>query len=171
MKQITLSFALVLMLTLSSWAEGTDFNKPKKPFNKENAEAMKIAFITQHLQLSELQATKFWPIFNNYEAEKKSLRENMFGGINSKKNIDSLSDAEANQMLTNYISFKNKENELTEKYIPEFKKVLDAKQVVKLITSKKQFGKMMNQYKENHGPYNKPNKPFPPKNPNMPPQD
>ena len=37
----------------------------------ERIQALKIAFITQRLQLSSEEAQRFWPIYNNYEKDLK----------------------------------------------------------------------------------------------------
>jgi len=40
----------------------------------EKIEALKIAFITQKLQLTPDEAQKFWPVYNQYENEIRSLQ-------------------------------------------------------------------------------------------------
>ncbi len=40
----------------------------------EKVEALKIAFITQKLQLTPDEAQKFWPVYNQYENEIRSLQ-------------------------------------------------------------------------------------------------
>ena len=40
----------------------------------ERIEALKIAFITQKLQLTTDEAQKFWPVYNQYENEIRSLQ-------------------------------------------------------------------------------------------------
>jgi Spy/CpxP family protein refolding chaperone len=42
---------------------------------KENIEAMKIAFITNKLELSPEEAQKFWPVYNQYNEKLKDLRK------------------------------------------------------------------------------------------------
>lgn len=37
-------------------------------------QALKIAFITQRLQLTSAEAEKFWPVYNQYEREIRELR-------------------------------------------------------------------------------------------------
>ena len=42
--------------------------------NGEPSEALKIAYITNRLNLSPEEAQKFWPIYNNYSVELKVAR-------------------------------------------------------------------------------------------------
>jgi hypothetical protein len=45
----------------------------------EKIEQLKIAFITKHLKLTTDEAQKFWPVYNQYEAEKKQARKSTIG--------------------------------------------------------------------------------------------
>ncbi len=47
----------------------------------EKIEALKIAFITQKLQLTTDEAQKFWPVYNQYEKELRSLQLNNKNGL------------------------------------------------------------------------------------------
>jgi hypothetical protein len=42
----------------------------------EKIQALKIAFITQRLHLTSSEAEKFWPVYNEYTNEIRSLRAN-----------------------------------------------------------------------------------------------
>jgi len=46
----------------------------------EKVQALKIAFITQKLQLTADEAQKFWPVYNQYDNEIKSLQLNNKNG-------------------------------------------------------------------------------------------
>ena len=40
----------------------------------EKIQALKVAFITQKLQLTPAEAEKFWPVYNQYENEIRQVR-------------------------------------------------------------------------------------------------
>lgn len=44
-------------------------------------EALKIAFITQKLDLTSSEAKKFWPVYNQYDDEVKNLKRNNNGDV------------------------------------------------------------------------------------------
>lgn len=46
----------------------------------EKLRALKIAFITERLQLTSDEAQKFWPVYNSYEAEIQKLRKGAKNG-------------------------------------------------------------------------------------------
>ena len=107
---------------------------------KERVDAMKIGFLTERLNLTSEEAKTFWPVYNMYSDEleklRKSRRENI---INTKENLDDLSDAELEKNVDNEINFRQNELEIIKKYHPQFKKVLPIKKVAKLYKSEDDF--------------------------------
>ena len=45
----------------------------------EKVMAAKVAFITSRLNLNTSQAQQFWPVYNEFEAERKKIRAQMKG--------------------------------------------------------------------------------------------
>jgi hypothetical protein len=117
--------------------------KAQQGNGNEKIEALKIAFITKRLQLTADEAQKFWPVFNQYEAEKKQIRESTVGTIKQLKEDGEFTNAEAEQTITRYVEFKSRDLELTKKYIAEFRKILPAVKVAKLVTAEEHFKKML----------------------------
>ncbi|MBN9349769.1 MAG: hypothetical protein J0H55_03715 [Chitinophagaceae bacterium] len=82
-------------------------------------EALKIAFLTEKLQLSPSEAKEFWPVYNNYQKEVQNLR----------------SDARGGDVLEN----EQKLLDIRKKYKPSFEKILGAPKVNTLYNSEKEF--------------------------------
>ncbi len=61
---ISLGFCLILALPILAQKEG----RPK--YDKEKLKAAKIAFITQRMDITPEQATKFWPLYNEFEEKR-----------------------------------------------------------------------------------------------------
>ena len=85
----------------------------------EKIQALKIAFITQKLDLTATEAQKFWPIYNEYEHELNNLRFN-------NRNGDVLDNE---QKLLN----------IKKKYSPSFEKVLGPQKLNKFFNAEKEF--------------------------------
>lgn len=85
----------------------------------EKIQALKIAFITQKLQLTSAEAQMFWPVYNQYENEVKNIRAN-------DKNGDVLENEE--QLL-----------QVRKKYKPEFEKILGPQRVNNLFNAERDF--------------------------------
>ncbi len=73
-------FLLIMIFALC----GFTYSLPAQNIKTERTEkvqALKIAFITQKLELTSDEAQKFWPVYNRYETEiKQVMKNNRMGG-------------------------------------------------------------------------------------------
>lgn len=118
----------------------------------DKIEALKIGFITKRLQLTPEESQKFWPVYNQYEAEKKQIRETTLGTIKQMKEDAEFTNAEADIAITRYVEFKSRDLDLTKKYVGEFKKILPSVKVAKLVTAEEHFKKMLMKQAQQGGP-------------------
>ena len=146
---------LLLPLLLFVIFIGNGQTPPPKAGDPQKIEAMKVGFITNKLQLTPEEAKVFWPIYNQYEAEKKAARKSTLGEKEDFKPLDQLTDAEAQKLIENQIAWRSKELDLLKKYVGEFKKVLPVKKVAKLLMVEEQFKKMLIE-KAKENPQNQP---------------
>ena len=58
--------SLLCFLTFTAFAQHDE--------KRERVKALKIAFITEQLNLTETEAQKFWPIYNAFEDNNNKLR-------------------------------------------------------------------------------------------------
>ena len=129
MKARTLSVFLFLLLFLSI-TQAQEEKKDNKPdFEKFNS--MRIAFITDHLNLTQEEAQEFWPIFNEFQSFQ----------INKQfmDKEEDIGEAESDEILEKGMELKKKEMELDIEYHEKFKKVLSSKKIMKLYMSEHQF--------------------------------
>lgn len=85
----------------------------------EKIQALKIAFLTQRLQLTADEAKTFWPVYNDYESELKKLRMN--------KSTNSVLENE--QKLLN----------IRKKFNPKFGKILGSERANNLFKAEREF--------------------------------
>jgi hypothetical protein len=111
---------LLIIVSFGIVAIAFSQNKPNKQgFNRNNIEALKVAYITRQLNLTTEEAQKFWPVHNIYFEELKKAR---------KDNLD------------NELAFEEKALSVRKKYSVEFKKVLISdERVNKVFTSDRDF--------------------------------
>jgi hypothetical protein len=98
---------------------------------------LKVAYFTEKLQLTPSETDKFWKIYNQYEAERQSLKKSSKKPEGQK--ISEMSDAQIDQLINSTLDKKEKEAALQKKYFVEFKKVLPPQKVVKLLYIEEQF--------------------------------
>ncbi len=124
MKKILLSFLIPFSIFLSLNAQDGDAAK-----RAEKIQALKIAFITQKLELSSSEAENFWPVYGQYEKDVKQLFSN-------RKSDDVIENEE--QLLN-----------IRKKYRPQFEKVLGKPRMNKLFSTEKEFrGVLLQQLKK-----------------------
>jgi Spy/CpxP family protein refolding chaperone len=137
-KQILATLLFILLLSTDiTFAQSRGGNQEKK----ENIEAMKIAFITQKLELTPEEAQQFWPLYNQYSEKTKQLRKKRRQGNREarQQNFDELSDKEVEQLVNDDIANRQKELDLQKEYNEKFKVILPIKKVAKLYAAEEQF--------------------------------
>jgi Spy/CpxP family protein refolding chaperone len=106
---------------------------------------MKKTFIKTELELTEEEEEVFWPIYDEFEnkrdalrKEHKSLRKQFKG-----KSLDELSEAEAEEMLTKEMEFREKRLALDKDFEQELKTSLSAKKIILLHKAERKFKKKL----------------------------
>jgi len=138
-------FFAVLLLLLPSilWAQ-----RPRG----EEIESLKIAFFTKKLDLSPEDAKVFWPIYNDMQAEQNALRKERFQKMISFRKvteIDNLSDAQIQSLITSEFDFRQRDLNIEKKYYNKFKAVLPIKIIGKYYRAQEAFKReLLNRFKD-----------------------
>ena len=106
---------------------------------KEQLQAQKVAYITNKLQLTPDESAKFWPIYNEWEAKRNDIRESE----ELPEDISSLSDKEAETLLNDIMTQKDKELALLKTYVGRLKTAVPTKKVAQLLLVERDFRKEM----------------------------
>ena len=137
---------LLFLLSFSFYAQS------EKTDEREKIKAYKVSFLTTELELTSNEAEKFWPIYNAFDDKQYELRhEKMKTYLRKLKddNVNSLSEKEAANLLSQIESTDKELFVLKERYMTNLKKVLSAKKILKLKKSEDDFNrKLLKQYKE-----------------------
>src|ERR1700754_640301 len=128
MKKLLMICGMMLSLVMAVHAQ--EESEEKK---SERIDALKIAFITEKLDLTSKEASGFWPVYNEYSAELKKIKKKSHDAIKLYKAKTSPTDQESDKFLTDQLTCKQQETDLLKKYVPEFKKVLPTAKVAKLL--------------------------------------
>ncbi len=136
MKKILLLFSL--LISISAWAQDNDRIK-----------ALKIAFITERLQLTESEAQQFWPIYNKFEEENLKLRRDLIGKYRD-LDFKNLTEEEAKMHLDVITADDDKRHHLKQQFIRDLRNVLPAKKIIMLKATEDAFKKRMMERLKNH---------------------
>jgi hypothetical protein len=133
---------LILTLLFCNLSINGLAQRGKKEERNERVQAAKVSFITTKLDLNTTQAQQFWPMYNEYEAEKKKIRKQM-----RQLKVDNiLSDGTEDQLkadIKKMFALRQEELDLEKSYSDKFLKVLSAKQMVQFYRAEKEFTKVL----------------------------
>jgi len=97
---------------------------------RRDIRAEKKKIIAANLPLSETEATKFWPIYDQYVAEMTKHNDEFFSVIKDyAANQKTLTDAQASSMIKRWVEIQIGRDQLRQKYIPLFERVIPGKKV------------------------------------------
>ncbi len=126
---------LLLMTTTVSFAQ--------RP-GRERIKTLKVAFITERLNLSSEEAQVFWPLYNEHEEKKVAINRKERREIRSKLvDFDLLSENEANALLMQLIALEEEKKKLHVSYIRKMSETISAKKTFLLIKAEEDFNKRL----------------------------
>lgn len=100
---------------------------------REKIEAQRVAFITSELELTPSESEKFWPIYNQYEENKKEDHD-----FRDRKDKN-MTEAQAEEMIAQVISHRESEIENTKKLVQDLQGVIPPTKILKLFRADKKF--------------------------------
>tara|TARA_B110001450_G_scaffold58087_1_gene54770 strand:+ start:1809 stop:2258 length:450 start_codon:yes stop_codon:yes gene_type:complete len=128
------------------------FSQAKKE-SREKIRTLKIAYLSNQLNLTSNEAEKFWPIYNANDKEQHLLRIKFRSEIKKatmeKGNIDMLSEEKAKNLILSKLKNDKKIYESKKDFINKIQKIISYKKIIKLKLAEIEFNrKIMNKYKK-----------------------
>jgi len=150
MKKYPVLIVLLLAISLNAFAQGGRFKQ-----KREQIKSLKIAFITDKLQLTSAEAEKFWPLYNTFDEKQQDLRHEKLRSIVDRKDedaIDKLSEKDASNLLLQIESTEDELYQSRKKFMTSLKGVLPSVKIIKLKKAEEDFNrKLLKQYREKGG--------------------
>jgi len=142
-KILTLIFVLFFSISLSAQE-----NKE----SREKIKTLKIAYITEQLNLTAKEAQDFWPIYNAYDEVQRSLRgKNRYEIkklVKQRGNLDSISDKDAERLISLKLKNDKALYESQRDFVNKIKRIISHKKILKLQIAEMEFArKLMRKYK------------------------
>ena len=103
----------------------------------ERMEAMRVAYITDKLELSPAEAEKFWSVYNDWAAKQKTLRKNLKQSYLQKS--ANMTEKDAEELYALEIQTRQTENDLFKQYSEKIKAVVGVKKMVQLHVAELEF--------------------------------
>ena len=118
---------------------------------KDQIKAMKVAFLTSELNLTSVEAEKFWPIYNTYDDKQFELRHQKMKTYAKKLNegsLDNMNDKEALAFLNQIESTDEELYSIRKKFNSALRNILPPTKILKLRKSEVDFDrKLLQQYR------------------------
>ena len=121
--------------------------------DKEKIKSLKVAYITERLNLTSIEAQAFWPIYNAHEEKMESFREQERNQIYSKlRDMESLSDKESEVLFKDLVALENQKHEANQQFLKDIRKVISAKKTFLLLKTENGFKRrLLKQYRQKQG--------------------
>jgi hypothetical protein len=136
MKKIIFT-ALVMGLAVMAYSQ-----KGMRQDNEQRQERMKalrVAYITEQLSLTSDEASRFWPVYNQIEAQREQLRDEDI----IPENMDNLSEKDAEALIAKILEKRQKNLDLDKKMVNDLSKVISKEKIARLFASEHQFRRRM----------------------------
>ena len=129
----------------------TSLNLVAQNNNKDRIQALKVAFITERLDLTPKEAQEFWPVYNKYVENSKKIKRNELKEIhnNFRANSATISDAEADKLLDKLNKSQTQLYNLHLDFDQKVSKIISSKKIILLKIAEKDFKhEMFEEYKK-----------------------
>ena len=111
---------------------------------REKVKALKVAYITEQLELTTDEAQKFWPIYNAFDEKQSELRHEKMRAILDRfkpGNVEKLSEKDASNSLAQMEKIEEDLFNLKKKFIKDLQSVISAKKIIKLKKAEEDFNR------------------------------
>jgi hypothetical protein len=126
------SSGLLLFTLLSAKAQPG----PLSPEARQRIESQRIAFITDRVNLTPDEATKFWPIYNEYRDGLKDLRDDI-----QRPDMMNISDEEASKVMDQFLQMEQQRLDLKKNLTTRLKGVISPKKILLLHAAEMEFNR------------------------------
>ena len=97
---------------------------------RQDIRAERKKIVAANLSLTAAEATKFWPVYDQYVGEMTKVNDTRYSIIKQyEASYSTMTDAQARDLIKHWLSTDNDSTQLRMKYIPEFEKAVPAKKV------------------------------------------
>ena len=95
---------------------------------REDLRSQKKQIVAANMQLTDAEATKFWPVYDQYSSEGIKLGDARLALIKEyAQTYNTMTDAQAIDLIKRWESVDEQGMKLRQQYIPKFEKVLPGK--------------------------------------------
>lgn len=118
-----------------------------KKQSREKIHALKIAYLTDKLDLTEQEAEKFWPVYNKFDKKLHSLRTQERYKLKKRMKdaggLEALTEKEAEIITESMIAIEKEMYETKKAFFLSLKKIISSKKIIQLQIAEREFNRNM----------------------------
>lgn len=146
MKKILTTILVLCLIGFGVRAQQPEDNDPPQvdPKTMEKINNLRIAYLSEKLKLSSEQAEKFWPVYNEFAAQRRAANEEI---RIARKEIDPKNPDPKKQQALIDVSLRVKQRvlDLEKDYSSRLMRVITAEQLINLRRAEIDFREMLQQ--------------------------
>jgi len=129
MKARSLFCLLVLAVTVNvGYAQEKVSVTPYLELIRSDIRADKVAIITENMQLSEDEASAFWPLYRKYELELSNIWDERLELIKDyAANYETMTNEKAHDLMKSAFKIEDKKSKMERKYYYQMEKAVSSK--------------------------------------------
>jgi hypothetical protein len=146
---------ILTLLMLASMVAAAQPQGKNRDFDakREKIEAIKVAYITEQIDLTVEESQSFWPVYNEMSDKEHALRKAQRDAFFGLQDFENVSEDEVEKAILALADLAIEIEEIHKSYLPKFIDVLGAKKTARLMRAEKEFGKrLMERMKEGERP-------------------
>ena len=131
---MTLSSSLMAQESSSDASDSNDNIRGQIELTRSAVQTNRQGIITSHMDLTDEESQEFWPLYREYRSEIEQLNDQLLKIIldyADSYNSQSLSDEQAQQMLSDSLKLDEQKLKLQKNYVKKFSQILPAKKVTR----------------------------------------
>jgi cob(I)alamin adenosyltransferase len=119
----------------------------EKPANNleivhEKLKADKKLIVAKYMELTESEAKKFWPVYEEYQKDLQTINQRLFNLLQSYAadyRNNSLTDEKAQKLLDEWIAIENDDAKRRSSFVPKVTKALPAKKAARYLQIENEY--------------------------------
>jgi hypothetical protein len=127
-------------MTIPAWSQDKPANNMEIVHEKLKAD--KKLIVSKYMELTESEATKFWPVYEEYQADLQKIDQRLLSLLQSYAadyRNKSLTDEKAQKLLDEWIAIENDDAKRRGSFVPKVMKALPAKKAARYLQIENEY--------------------------------
>ena len=108
-----------------------------------SVESARVAFISQKINITPVQAEKFWPVYNEFNNQRADIRKSIRTIYNTLASSTDQTTEKIKQSVNQIAALKHEEVNLEKEYYNRYLIIITPKQLADLIAAEREFQKIL----------------------------